>query len=66
MNMEETTAKLHEKQQWVTSPHNRPRCPVHGVRLVAYAGHGPIGWLRCPFVGCEHKERCVREQVKDE
>lgn len=54
------------KVKWVTSPHRRPKCPAHGARLVAYTGHGPIGGLKCPVDGCDHKERCLREQVRDE
>ncbi len=57
--------EVHIRVKWVTSPHGRPRCPVHQVRLVAYTGHGPVGGLKCPVNGCEHREKCLREQVRD-
>ena len=66
MNTEETTEKPQEKQHWVTSPHGRPRCPVHGVRLHVRSSVGSVAYLRCPVDGCHHVDKMTREVLRDE
>jgi transcription elongation factor Elf1 len=50
-------------RKWVTSPHGRPRCPVHQVRLVAVSAHGAIGIVRCQI--CGYKRKIAREPIRD-
>jgi hypothetical protein len=57
----------HEKQEsprWYTNPNNRPRCPQHNVRLIAFAGRGVVGLCRCPVAGCSHRQKVARVQVR--
>jgi hypothetical protein len=53
-----------KQQRWHTSPHNRPKCPSHGVRLKAVSAHGPVAVLRCPVEGCSCKRKIAREPVR--
>lgn len=53
------------KSKWVTSPHDRPRCPVHGERMLVRSGVGEVAYLRCPVNGCTHADKCQREPVRD-
>mgnify|MGYP007071595449 CR=1 FL=1 len=66
MDAADTAGKQEEtQQQWVTSPHGRPRCPVHGVRLHVRSSVGRMAYLRCPVDGCGHVDKMAREPVRD-
>jgi hypothetical protein len=54
------------RTQWVTSPHGRPRCPVHGVRLYVRSSCGRVAYLRCPVDGCGHVDKMAREVLRDD
>lgn len=58
------TTKQAPAQRWVTDPFNRPRCPVHNARLVAFAGRGVVGLCRCPVPGCSHRQKVARIKVE--
>jgi hypothetical protein len=51
-------------ERWVTDPFNRPRCPKHNARLVAFAGRGVIGLCRCPVAGCSYRQKVARVKVE--
>jgi hypothetical protein len=53
-------------QRFVTSPHNRPRCPVHGERLHVRSSVGRVAYLRCPVNGCDHVDKMAREVLQDQ
>jgi hypothetical protein len=59
------TQQTKQPQKWATSPHNRPKCPSHGVRLKAVAAHGPIAIVQCPILGCTCKRKIAREPIRD-
>jgi len=52
--------------RFVTSPHNRPRCPVHGERLHVRSSVGRVAYLRCPVEGCDHVDKMAREVLQDQ
>jgi hypothetical protein len=62
----ESTSEQDAKTQWVTSPHNRPRCPVHGERLHVRSSVGRVAYLRCPVEGCDHVDKMAREVLQDQ
>jgi hypothetical protein len=62
----ETELESAARQRFVTSPHNRPRCPVHGVRLHVRSSVGRVAYLRCPAEGCGHVDKMAREVLQDE
>jgi len=66
MEAAEASDTQEPKPQWVTSPHGRPRCPVHGVRLCVRSSVGPVAYLRCPVDGCGHVDKMARELLRDE
>ena len=55
-----------KQSRFVTSPHNRPRCPVHGERLHVRSSVGRVAYLRCPVEGCDHVDKMAREVLQDQ
>lgn len=51
--------------RYVTSPHGRPKCPEHQVRLVVRTSCGEVAYLRCPVDGCGHADKMTRELLRD-
>ena len=62
----ETLGDSAARQRFVTSPHNRPRCPVHQVRLHVRSSVGRVAYLRCPVSGCDHVDKMAREVLQDQ
>lgn len=62
----EATDQPQKASRWVTSPHNRPRCPEHGVRLIVRTSCGEVAYLRCPVDGCSHADKMAREVLRDD
>ena len=65
MTSTENTAESDVRPRYVTSPHGRPKCPEHGVRLVVRTSAGEVAYLRCPVDGCCHQDKMTREVLRE-
>lgn len=55
-----------KRDRWRALPHNRVRCPDHGVEMVVRSGVGAVGYCYCPIDGCVQRGKCRRELVIDD